>query len=66
MAKLKIAKAFNKMSLSEQETYLVSKIYELHSLEDAYRKMLAKVRGGSKQTLIEDDDRPDLIDLKSA
>jgi hypothetical protein len=66
MAKLKIAKSFNKMSLSEQETYLVSKIYELHSLEDAYRKMLAKVRGGSKQTLIEDDDRPDLIDLKSA
>jgi len=54
------------MSLSEQESYLVSKIYELHSLEDAYRKMLGKIRGGQKQTLIEDDDRPDLIELKNA
>lgn len=66
MAKLKIEKKFNKMSLAEQETYLVNKIYELHSLEDAYRKMLGKIRGGAKQILPEDDDRPDLIDLKSA
>jgi hypothetical protein len=66
MAKLKITKSFNKMSLSEQETYLVNKIYELHSLEDAYRKMLGKIRGGNKQVLPEEDDRPDLIDLKSA
>lgn len=54
------------MSLSEQESYLVNKIYELHALEDAYRKMLGKIRGGQKQTLAEEDDRPDLIDLKSA
>jgi hypothetical protein len=54
------------MSLSEQETYLVNKIYELHSLEDAYRKMLGKIRGGNRQVLPEEDDRPDLIDLKSA
>jgi hypothetical protein len=66
MAKLKITKSFNKMSLSEQETYLVNKIYELHSLEDAYRKMLGKIRGGNRQVLPEEDDRPDLIDLKSA
>lgn len=66
MAKLKISKSFNKMSLSEQESYLVNKIYELHALEDAYRKMLGRVRGGSRQTLPEEDDRPDLIDLKSA
>jgi hypothetical protein len=66
MAKLKISKSFNKMSLSEQESYLVNKIYELHALEDAYRKMLGKIRGGQKQTLAEEDDRPDLIDLKSA
>jgi len=66
MAKLKISKSFNKMSLAEQESYLVNKIYELHALEDAYRKMLGKIRGGNKQSLPEDDDRPDLIDLKSA
>jgi hypothetical protein len=66
MAKLKIAKSFNKMSLSEQESYLVNKIYELHALEDTYRKMLGKIRGGSKQSLPDDDERPDLIELKSA
>ena len=66
MAKLKIEKKFNKMSLSEQEAYLVNKIYELHALEDSYRKMLGKIRGGSKQSLPDDDERPDLIELKSA
>lgn len=66
MAKLKISKSFNKMSLSEQESYLVNRIYEIHALEDVYRKMLGKIRGGQKQTLIEDDDRPDLIELKNA
>jgi hypothetical protein len=66
MAKLKISKSFNKMSLLEQESYLVNRIYEIHALEDVYRKMLGKIRGGQKQTLIEDDDRPDLIELKNA
>jgi hypothetical protein len=66
MAKLKIEKKFNKMSLSEQETYIVSKIHELHAIEDAYRKMLGKIRGGQKQVLSDDEDRPDLIELKSA
>jgi len=65
MAKLKIVKAFNKMTLSEQETYIIGKIYELHALEDAYRKMLGKIRGGSRQILPEQDERPDLIDLKA-
>lgn len=66
MAKLKIAKAFNKMTLAEQEVYLINKIHELHAFEDAYRKMLGKIRGGSRQILPEEDERPDLIDLKSA
>jgi hypothetical protein len=66
MAKLKIAKAFNKMTLSEQESYIIKKVHELHAIEDVYRKMLGKIRGGAKQTLPEEDDRPDLIDLKSA
>jgi hypothetical protein len=66
MAKLSIKKSFNKMSLSEQESYLVNKINELYSLEDAYRKMLAKIRGGNRQSLPDDDDRPDLIELKNA
>ena len=66
MAKLKVEKKFNKMSLAEQENYLVNKIYELHSIEDVYRKMLGAVRGGLRQTIPEEDDRPDLIDLKSA
>jgi hypothetical protein len=66
MAKLKISKSFNKMSLSEQESYLVSKIHELHAAEDIYRRMLGKIRGGQRQSLPDDEDRPDLIELKNA
>ena len=66
MAKLAIKKSFNKMTLAEQETYLINKIYELHAVEDAYRRLLGKIRGGARQVLPEQDERPDLIDLKSA
>lgn len=66
MAKLKISKTFNKMTLAEQELYLIKKIHELHAYEDAYRKMLGKIRGGQRQILPDEDERPDLIELKSA
>lgn len=52
------------MTLAEQETLLVNKISILHTQVDAYRRLLAKVRGGTKVELLENDDRPDLIDLK--
>ena len=61
---MKITKKFNKMTLTEQEAVLVHKISILNTQTDAYRRMLAKVRGGTKAELIEIDDRPDLIDLK--
>jgi hypothetical protein len=61
---MKATKKLNKMTLAEQETLLVNKISILHTQVDAYRRLLAKVRGGTKVELLENDDRPDLIDLK--
>lgn len=59
-----IPKKMNKMSIEEQEVYLVKKLQELHSKETIYRRALAKVRGKSKID-ISDLERPDLIDLKN-
>ena len=61
---MKITKKFNKMTLAEQEQILVFKISCLNNEVDAYRRMLSKVRGGNKASVSEDDERPDLIDLK--
>lgn len=61
---MKVTKKLNKMTLSEQEALLVNKISVLNTQVDAYRRLLAKVRGGTKVELLEIDDRPDLIDLK--
>jgi hypothetical protein len=63
---MKLTKKFNKMTLAEQEAELVFKISCLHNETDAYRRMLAKVRGGSKAIVIDVEDRPDLIELKNA
>lgn len=59
-----IPKKMNKMSIEEQEVYLVKKLQELHNKEAIYRRALAKVRGKSKID-ISDLERPDLIDLKN-
>ena len=59
-------KTFAKMSLKDQEAYLVKKLSELYSEEDAVKKMLGKVRGGQRIIIAEPEDRPDLIELKSA
>lgn len=59
-----IPKKMNKMSIEEQEVYLVKKLQELHIKESIYRRALAKVRGKSKID-ISDLERPDLIDLKN-
>ena len=61
---MKITKKFNKMSLEEQEAALVHKLSCLNVEVDAYRRLLARVRGGNKAEVKEEDDRPDLIELK--
>jgi hypothetical protein len=63
---MKLSKKFNKMSLQEQEAYLVRELQEMYIAEDAIKKMLGKVRGGHKVNIQTEPDRPDEILLKNA
>lgn len=59
-----IPKKFNKMSIQEQEVFLVNKLKELYQKEKIYRKALAQVRSNVK-VQISEIDRPDEAILKS-
>ena len=59
-----IPKKFNKMSIQEQEVFLVNKLKELYQKEKIYRKALAQVRSNVKVE-IKEIDRPDEAILKS-
>lgn len=61
---MRYPKLFNKMSIVEQELWLVKKLAELHNEESAIKKALAKVRGGNKYE-VKEIDRLDEILLKS-
>jgi hypothetical protein len=63
---MKLSKKFNKMSLQEQEAYLVKELQDMYIQEDAIKKMLGKVRGGQKVNIQTEPDRPDEILLKNA
>lgn len=58
-----IPKKVEKMSLEQQEAYLLEKLMELQRKEKVYRRALAKVRGKTKIE-VSDLDRLDLIRLK--
>jgi Fe-S cluster biosynthesis and repair protein YggX len=60
---MKIPKTFNKMSVEDQEKWLVKQLMLVHSQEEKLRKMLAQVRGGQRIEL-RMDVRPDEIVLK--
>lgn len=60
---MKYPKNWNKMSLTEQENWLVKKLTELYNEEAEIKKLLGKVRGGQKINIVIDE-RPDLLDLK--
>ena len=62
---MKLPKNFYKMTLSEQEAFLIKKINSLHNEEDIVRKMLATIRGGYKLIEPREIDRPDELILKS-
>ena len=62
---MKIPKLFNKMTLEQQETWLIEKLQALHAEEDQIRKMLADVRK-SYRYKVREIDRPDLLWMKSA
>jgi hypothetical protein len=62
---MRLPKLFNKMKISEQETWLTNKLAEVHSIEIEIRRYLAKVRGGQIIFTPSDQiDRLDEIELK--
>jgi hypothetical protein len=62
---MKIPKSFNKMTLEQQEAWLISKLQALHAEEDSIRRMLADVRKGYRYEVMEID-RPDLLVMKAS
>jgi hypothetical protein len=60
---MRYPKNWNKMSLIEQENWLVKKLTELYNEEIEIKKMLGKVRGGQKINIVIDE-RPDLLEMK--
>ena len=59
-----LPKKFYKMSVEEQEVFIMSKLSNLYKEEKYLRKALASVRNKVKIELSEED-RPDLAILKS-
>ena len=62
---MRTPKNFNKMSLTEQESWLVKEYQRIISLENEITRMLAKVRGGYKIKVSEEIARPDEALLKA-
>lgn len=60
---MSIPKKLLKMSIEEQEAYLIKKLQEMYLLEATYRRALATVRGKTKID-ISQLERPDLILMK--
>jgi len=61
---MRYPKNFNKMTIVEQEIWLVKKLTELYNEENSVKKALAKVRGGNKYE-IKEIERLDELELKS-
>ena len=57
-------KNWNKLTLAEQENWLVKKYSEIVAEEQSVKRMLAQVRGKVKIKIAEDELRPDEIILK--
>ena len=57
-------KNWNKLTLEEQEIWLIKKYKEIVAEEQNVRRMLAQVRGKVKVKIAEDELRPDEIILK--
>jgi len=58
-----IPKKVEKMSLEQQEAFLLAKLNDIQIKEKVYRRALAKVRGKVKID-VSDWERMDLIELK--
>jgi len=58
-----IPKKVNKMTLEQQEAFLLERLMDLQTKEKVYRRALAQVRGKTKIEVSEID-RIDLMELK--
>ena len=61
---MKMPKNWNKLTLNEQESWLVKKYQEMLAEVDSVTKMLAKIRGGQR-IQVKEIERPDEAILKS-
>jgi len=61
---MKTPKGFNKMTIQEQESWLVNEFTKVCELQDEISRMLAKIRGGTKM-IVKEIERPDEALLKS-
>lgn len=61
---MKMPKNWNRLNISEQESWLVKKYQEMISEVESVHKMLAKIRGGNK-IVVKEIERPDEALLKA-
>jgi hypothetical protein len=61
---MKMPKNWNRLSLSEQESWLVKKYQDIMTEVDSLTKMLAKIRGGQR-IQVKEVERPDEAILKA-
>jgi hypothetical protein len=61
---MKTPKGFNKMTIQEQESWLVNEFKKVCELQNEISRMLAKIRGGTKM-VVKEIERPDEALLKS-
>ena len=57
-------KGFNRMTIQEQESWLVNEFTKVCELQNDISRMLAKIRGGTKM-VVKEIERPDELLLKS-
>jgi hypothetical protein len=61
---MKTPKGFNRMTIQEQESWLVNEFTKVCELQNEISRMLAKIRGGTKM-VVKEIERPDEALLKS-
>jgi hypothetical protein len=61
---MRMPKNWNKLNLSEQESWLVKKYQEMINEVESVSKMLAKIRGGNR-IVVKEIERPDEALLKA-
>jgi predicted phage-related endonuclease len=61
---MRMPKNWNRLNISEQESWLVKKYQEMISEVESVSKMLAKIRGGNK-IVVKEIERPDEALLKA-